>query len=115
MSIGQPPPERPTESGHRDDRSAERLPSRDELRQFTQGLIRELASDLAREVLHQLAAAPETRAFARLPYNCTGAEYICVNAYTCSDLSHRCTNSFLCPGTYACNIIHVGFGGGISR
>lgn len=67
----------------------------------------------AAELLRQMAAPGQ--AVGRLPYNCTGAEYICVDTYTCSDLSHRCTNSFLCPGTYACNIIHVGYGRALGR
>ena len=111
MSTGSPPPEPHAErqSGSKAGSSPEGLPSREELREYTGALIRELAADLAGEIIRQMAAAPEMQAFRR-PYNCDGAEYICVNTYTCSDLSHRCVTSFRCPGTYACNIIHVGYG-----
>jgi hypothetical protein len=110
MSAGSPPPERHTErpSESKAGSSPEGPFSREELREYTGALIRELAAELAGEIVRQISASPEMRAM--LPYKCTGNEYICTHTYTCSDLKHRCEKTFRCPGTYACNDIHVGYG-----
>jgi hypothetical protein len=75
--------------------------------------VRELAADLATQILHRLtqasgeAPAAETEGFAAfgagLPrFKCPGT-FLCGGTYSCAgDSTHACGGRFNCPGTFAC-------------
>ena len=138
MAMDQPPPERPIDPQAEGGAAgpAGQFPSREELRELTGALaaglpaesvpqepvspdvVRELAADLAAEIIQQLAqpsgASPDddvqgfgfSMGGARLPYRCTGQGYTCGgtigSSYICPTAgSHACTGMFSCSNTFS--------------
>jgi hypothetical protein len=136
MAMDQPPSERPAEpqSGGGTDPVAQERSSRSELRQMTGALaaelppaslpsapvsveeVRELAADLAAELLHQIvqsgsaSGSDEVQGLAlRRSFNCTGATFSCNGYYDCPGLGkHSCTGSFSCGTTFRCTLVFSG-------